>query len=248
MELAYYKNYQWLTSDCHIRFTKSEQILNFDLVNRIVDSVNNKTPFSLVRIGDGEEAVLSQDLVLSHEWLRHNIGWYSSKSYCGIAMPDHETRDRVIQSIKDANVVGLFAHDEFVDRIFSAIDYKPQLHCHAFANVFLCFEKEFVNLIRNNPPLLVGMKAQLFADFLKRELDIDVAGIYTDITCPQDIPKAIEYMVNTPHDWSLVSAGVNACIIAPIMANQYGKVCIDYGQGADTLLRTDDENTYKLNK
>jgi hypothetical protein len=163
-------------------------------------------------------------------------------------MPDHETRDRLIQSIKDADVVGLFAHDEFVDRIFSYLNYKPSAHCHAFANVFLCFEKEFVDLIRNNPPLLVGMKAQLFADFLKRELNVDVKGVYTNITCPQDIPNVIEYMKQTPHDWSLVSAGVNACIIAPIMAKEYGKVCIDYGQGMDTLLRTDNQNTYKLNK
>jgi hypothetical protein len=38
-------------------------------------------------------------------------------------------------------------------------------------------------------------------------------------------------MAKTPHNWSLVSAGVNADIIAPIMAKEYGKVCIDYGHG-----------------
>jgi hypothetical protein len=248
MEMEYYKNYKWLTHKCHIRFNLTEQISNNKLINLIIESVNNQIPFSLVRIGDGEEAILSQDILLSHEWLRNNIGWYGSKTYCGVAMPDHATRDKLIQSIKDANVVGVFAHDEFIDRIFSVINYKPLMHCHAFANVFLCFEKSFVDLIRENPPLLVGMKAQLFADFLKRELNVNVKGVYTNITGLNDIPNTIEYMKNTKHDWSLVSAGVNACIIAPIMAKTYGKVCIDYGQGMDTLLRTDEENTYKLNK
>jgi hypothetical protein len=248
MDLEYYKNYQWLTHDCHIRFTTAEQISNTNLVETIAESIIQKLPFSLVRIGDGEEAVLAQDTVLSHDWLKRNIGWYGSKSYCGITMPDHETRDRLIQSIKDADVVGIFTHDEFVDRIFSYLNYKPSLHCHAFANVFLCHEKEFVDLIRNNPPLLIGAKAKLFEDFLKQELDVDVKGVYTHITCPEDIPATIEYMTNTPHDWALVSAGVNACLIAPIMAKQYGKVCIDYGQGMDTLLDSKYGGKYYLNK
>jgi hypothetical protein len=248
MDKEYYKNYQWLTKECNIRFSTKEQISNSKLIDIIADKVKNKMPFSVVRIGDGEMAVLSQDIVLSHDWLKRNIGWYGQKYYCGITMPDHNTRDRLIESIKNADAIGLFADDEFVDRIFSAINFKPNVHFHAFTNVFLCFEKKFVDLIRTTPPLLVGMKSQLFADFLKKELNVDVPGVYTNVSCPEDIPMVIEYMKETPHDWSLISAGVNACIIAPIMAKEYGKVCIDYGQGMDTLLRTDSENTYKLNK
>jgi hypothetical protein len=46
----------------------------------------------------------------------------------------------------------------------------------------------------------------------------------------------------------LVSAGVNDNIIAPIMANKYGKVCVDYGQGMNTLLDAKYGTRYYLNK
>jgi hypothetical protein len=114
--------------------------------------------------------------------------------------------------------------------------------------VQLCYIKKFVDLIKENPPLLIGKLAQQFADLLKRELNIDVPGVFTDINGIDDIPKTIECMKNIKHDWSLVSAGVNADIISPIMAREYGKVCIDYGQGMDVLLNSKYDGQYYLNK
>ena len=243
-----YSNYQWISPKNDIQFNLSEQLTNDQLVDIIYDKIKTKTPFSLIRIGDGELAVLSQELVLSQNWLKKNIWWYGNKSYCGITMPDLKTRDIFIHSIKQANMIGVYCDDEFTNRIFSAIDYKPKQHCYAFANVQLCYIKKFVNLLRENPPLLIGRLAQQFANLLKRDLNINVSGIYTDINGIDDIPKTIEYMKNIKHDWSLVSAGVNADIISPIMAREYGKVCIDYGQGMDTLLDSKYNGQYYLNK
>jgi hypothetical protein len=145
-------------------------------------------------------------------------------------------RDRCIQAIKDADMVGVFIEDEFINRVFSSMQYKPANVCYAFVNVWFCYMKAFVDLIRESPPLLVGALAKEFAAYLHEHLGVTVPGVYTAITCPGDIDRTVEYMASIPHDWSLVSAGVNADVIAPIMAKQHGKVCIDYGQGMDTLL------------
>jgi hypothetical protein len=245
-----YENTPWLYPTSEIQFTEDQKISDSGLVNIVCEKVKSKIPFSLVRIGDGELTIMSQDLALTQDWLRKNVAWYGSTAYCGVALPDYKTRDRLIESVMNADIVGVYCYDEFINRVFSSIQFKPQNYCYAFVNVFMCYYKQFVDLIRENPPLLVGGLAQLFAEYLYKELGVRVPGVYTKISRPQDIEKAIEYMANTPHDWSLVSAGVNADIIAPIMAKQYGKICIDYGQGMDTLLDVHKKynGRYYLNK
>jgi hypothetical protein len=111
------------------------------------------------------------------------------------------------------------------------------------------YNKNFVNLIKENPPLLIGSMSKHFYKFLYDELGVKAKGYYTDITCPADIDKTVDYMNSVEHDWSLISAGVNAKIISNIMAKQYGKVCVDYGQGMSTLVDLDKKyGQYKLNK
>jgi len=226
----------YLTNANHIKFNHSDLISQEDLINIIYTKIQNKEPFYITRIGDGELIIMSQEILLSQDYIRKDVAWSTGTAYCGVSTPDIKTRDRLINAIKEADFVGVFPDDDFTSRMFSALDYKPKNLCYAFVNVGLCYSKDFVNLIRLNPPLLIGSLSKLFADFLLEELGVVAKGYYTDITNPNDIDKTIEYMNSVDHDWSLVSAGVNAKIISNIMAKQCGKVCIDYGQGMDTLL------------
>ena len=231
-------------------FSKADLIPTNKIINIIVNSVKTKTPLSLIRIGDGELSVMAQNIVLPTTYLTKSAAW-NSTNYCGVCLKqdmqnNYIMREKCIDAVKNADLVGIFPNGEFTNKMFSAIQFKPAKVFYAFANVYFCYKKEFVDLIISNPPLLVGKLAKDFAEYIYKILGVQAAGYYTDIHCPEDINKTIEYMVNTPHDWSLVSAGVNADIIAPIMAKKYGKVCIDYGQGMSTLMNPKYKGRYKF--
>lgn len=230
----------WLYDGMEIKFINEDLIRTEEVINIISNSVKNKLPLSLIRIGDGELSVMSQNIVLPTEYLTKSAAW-NSTDYCGVSLKQdlenhYYMRDKCIEAVKEADLVGVFANGDFTNRVFSAIAYKPKKTFYAFANIYFCFIKEFIDLMISNPPLLIGKQAVDFANYLEKVLKIKVAGTYTDISSPDDIEKTIDYMRNSKHDWSLVSAGVNANIIAPIMAKEYGKVCIDYGHGMDVLM------------
>lgn len=234
------KEIPWLYSGSEIQFLPEDLIHTDQVIDLIVDSIQTKSPLSLIRIGDGELSVMSQNLVLPTEYLTKSAAW-NSTHYCGVSLKqdleDHyRMRDRCIEAVKTADLVGIFPNGEFTNKVFSAIGYKPKRVFYAFGNVYFCYVKKFVDLLISNPPLLVGRQATDFADYIQLILGVKAAGVYTDISSPEDIEKTVDFMAHQPHDWSLVSAGVNADIIAPIMAKEYGKVCIDYGHGMDVLM------------
>jgi hypothetical protein len=261
--MAKYPNTPWIHEGWEVQFKQEDLVHENVFIDILCEKIKNKEPLNLVRSGDGEYTVLSQDLCLSQDWLAginektkmRNVSWYGSTSYCGVALPDLETRDKLIEAYKNADFVAVFPDDDFADKCFSAINFKPKNLIYAFGNLYFCYNPKFVKLLKDNPPLLIGSKAKLFAEYLSKELNIDVPNYYTDVTNPQDIDKAVEYMVSTPHDWSLVSAGVNAKIIAHKMARDYGKICVDSGQLIDVLLDLEDKyydesgkKRYYLNK
>ncbi len=230
----------WLYSGSEIQLRPEDLIKTDAVVKTIADSVKRKAPLSLIRIGDGELSVMAQEIVLPTEYLKKSAAWNSTK-YCGVSLKQdmeqhYFMRDKCIEAVKAADLVGIFPNGEFTGKVFSAIGFKPERVFYAFGNVYFCFVKEFVDLLISNPPLLVGKQAADFADYLEKTLGVQAAGIFTEINSPEDLEQTIHYMAHCPHDWSLVSAGVNADIIAPIMAKEYGKVCIDYGHGMDVLM------------
>lgn len=230
----------WLYNNQEIMFLQEDLIPTEDVIKRMVNCVYEKSPLSVIRVGDGELSVMSQNITLPTEYLKKSTAW-SSTDYCGVSLKqDVEEnfiiRDRCIEAVKNADIVGVFPNGEFTNKFFSSINFRPNNVFYAFGNVYFCFMKAFVDLIISKPPLLIGQQANDFSQYIHKILGATVAGTYTNIHSPKDIEKTIEYMKNTPHDWSLVSAGVNADIIAPIMAKEYGKVCIDYGHGMDVLM------------
>lgn len=245
-----YENTPWLYPGWEITFSREELMSLDELVKIIVSSVNNKIPLSMIRVGDGELTVMSQGICLSSDHLSHHIAWKTT-DYCGVSLKqdmldEFKTRDRLIEAVKTADLVGIYPNGIFTSKVFSAIHFKPSRLFFIYSNLSLCTKKSFVDLIIANPPLLVGRLAERFAEYIEKTLGVKVPGYYTGQHGPEDIEKTVEYMASIPHDWSLVSSGVNADLIAPIMAKQYGKVCVDYGQGVNVLLDPKYKGKYKF--
>ncbi len=207
----------------------------YKIVSMIKEAVEKETPLSLVRIGDGENIVMAQEKVLSLEWISKNVAWRNDHNYCGIVLPNLEARDRCMQAVRNADLVGVFAGDKLTERIFKAFKITPKNIFYAFENVYLPMYKPFVRLIRDHPPLLVGRPAKSFAKYLFEKLKIRVPGTVL-VDSYEDIDTCIKNMVNIPHKWSLISAGVNALIIANEMATKHGKVAIDFGHAPDNVM------------
>ncbi len=208
------------------------------IVNQIADALAGHKPYSMVRIGDGENIVMAQEKVLSLEWISSHVGWSHSAGYCGAALPNLELRDRMVKAVKQADMVGVFAGDDLTQRIFSAYDIKPRSICYAFDNLYMPMYKPFVELIRRYPPLLVGNPAERFAAYLHAKLGIIVPGTVA-INGYNELDTCIKQMAAIPHEWSLVSAGCNALVIADTMAYEYGKVSIDFGHAPDNVMAPD---------
>lgn len=187
--------------------------------------------------------VLAQESVYSLDWIEKNVPWGSSNAYCGVRLPNLELRDRMIESITKADMVGVFADDDFTDQVFKALGIRPRSICYAFENVYLPMYKPFVDLIRRYPPLLVGRPAEQFARYLYEKLGVVVPGTVS-IDGYEELDSCIEAMARIGHEWSLVSAGVNATVICTTMAEQWGKVAIDFGHAPDCAMSPDYPNCW----
>ncbi len=208
------------------------------IVNIIRDSIENKKPLSVVRIGDGECYVLGQETVFPVDWIRSNIYWHGDPYYCGTIIPNLEARDRCLNAVKNADLLGVFTGQEVPQAIFSAYKIIVDNIFYAFMNVGLLMYKPFVKLIKEYPPLLVGRPAERFAKLLLDELGIEVPWLNA-IESYKDVDICIEKMTQIPHRWSLISAGINALIIADTMSRKYGKVAVDFGHAPDMVLDSD---------
>jgi len=182
--------------------------------------------------------VLAQELVFDLEWISRNVPWGNSNTYCGVSLPNLTLRDRMMDAIAAADVVGVFADDEFTHQVLNAVDIQPKSICYAFQNLYMPMFKPFVDLIRYCPPLLVGRPAEQFALLLYEKLGVVIPGTVT-INGYEEIDTCIDQMSAIPHTWSLVSAGCNATVICTAMAERFGKVSIDFGHAPDNAMRPD---------
>lgn len=204
-----------------------------EILKRIQYCLRNDIGFSLIRIGNAENQVMSQGYIYTEEEIR-KLGWVDNEDWTGIILPNYEARDRLIESVKKADMVGVlhqtedFAWSPLTEKIFSRFEIKPPQICYAFINVYLVNCQQFLSLMQQYNTLFVGKAAPQFASLLKSKFNITSAGEvvihnYNEIGCVMNTIKQIDY------DLAVISAGSNAVILATLLAQQ-GKVAIDFGR------------------
>jgi hypothetical protein len=229
------------------------------ILRKIIRAVEYKRAFSFVRIGDGELTILAQEILLSHNEIKNGYGWIGySESYCGTKMPNIELRDRMIEAIKNADIVGLFDGNlqkyvknpnlseihNFNATVFDALGFYPETICYAFENIYLPMKKEFVDLIKRNPPLLVGKPSCEFAKFLKNRIGVEVVGV-VELNGYEDIENCFDQIKKYEFDWVLISGGANAGVLCNLIKKKLGKCAIDFGHAPDYILRPEEYSDFK---
>jgi len=213
---------------------------------RIKHALDHQKPFSMVRIGDGENIVMAQKSVWRMESvLREPWSKRANRGEKGVRLPNLELRDQMIRSIKKADIVGILPPGDrrtyaprrlkrpLTNKIFRYYKLKPRYTCDAVVNRFLAGRKEFWDVLRGRRVLLITRHAERLKKVLQSDpYSMDIAGIivFKDNNQMSHALEQIESMKDN-FDVALISCGVNTVVLAPEIARLTGKVAIDFGKG-----------------
>ena len=217
-----------------------------EVLNRIRIALLQKKPFSLVRIGDGENIVLAQNVffspkeVLNTYWVKQSDTGRGK----GVTLPNLNLRNQMVKAIRRADLVGICRQTndevcvpstykrELTNKLFEHFHLKPSNLCYVFVNRQMVSYRLFWEIIHRYRTLLISKWAKAYAEKITREysyLKPRIAGCI-DFTHYKQIPDVLEEVGKYRFDLALISAGVNSVLLAPAIAERYGKVAIDFGK------------------
>ncbi len=226
-----------------------------DVIERIRQAMADGRPLSVVRVGDGENICLAQYKVWS---IRKTLGTRWAKlsrttNWKGVRLPNVALREQLIASIKKADIVGIpYENDQEIlakqhtlrpltDRCFRRYKIRPKAVCHTFVNRHMVEYESFWEMLRGKRAVVISR----WAGSLKRwvgtkynDFDIDFVKLIR-IDRFEEIPKVLRKMERVDCDIVLISAGVNAVILAERLAREQGRIAIDFGKSAVFMVKGD---------
>ncbi|UJF32075.1 GT-D fold domain-containing protein [Paenibacillus hexagrammi] len=211
-----------------------------DLGDRIVAAMDSKAPFSLVRLGDGELLTLAQQTILPIERIQEEGPFLP---YAGVHVPDMEIKGSLVQAIRGASVVGtpklrLPNFQPLAFSIFQAesIDYRNLTLTDSLVNYYLYQCGYLSRITQGRRVLLVGNLAGPLAQVL-RSHGVHVVGEVGPVNGVKDISRVKASIMNYDFDIALVSAGISAVMLSEWIASGMGRVAIDFGHLADSIVK-----------
>lgn len=223
-----------------------------DVLDQLEAALQEKRPFSLVRVGDGENIVMSQESVwpmeqvLQERWaIKANLGQK------GLRLPNLKMRDEVAASLKKATIVGVLPRGDstikapdylkrpLTDMIFAHYGISPQLTCHACVNRELVQVPRFWQILAGKRVLLVTRELdELQAALVKEPYHLDIVSTVAFDNYDQ-MDETLQWIQTHQDDFdvALFSCGVNAVILAERTAALAGKVAIDFGKANNMILK-----------
>jgi len=236
--------------------TKPQRMMStLEVIRRVSRAMKEKKPLSVVRVGDGENICLAQykvwpmRKVLSTRWakLSRRTNWK------GVRLPNKKLRDQLIKSIKRADIVGIpYENDKEIlakqytlrpltDLCFQRYDIRPKALCHTFVNRHMVEYEEFWEMLRGKKVAVISRWAGSWKKWVKRrydEFDIDFVKLIRIDRFGQ-IPEVLRKMKKVDCDIVLISAGVNAVILAERLAREQGRIAVDFGKSAVFMVKGD---------
>jgi hypothetical protein len=222
------------------------------VLRTIKHALDNDQPFSMVRIGDGENIVMAQKSVWNIKTvLREPWAKKANRGKKGIRLPNIKIRNQMIRSIKKANIVGILPPGDkrtyaptrlkrpLTNKIFRLYKLRPRYTCDAVVNRFLAGRKEFWGVLRGRRVLIITQQADKLKQALLRDpYRMDIAGTiaFSDYKQMNSVLKQVKAMKDK-FDIALISCGVNSVILAPEIARLTQKVAIDFGKGHHVVFK-----------
>ncbi|MET3832644.1 hypothetical protein ABIC86_004117 [Paenibacillus sp. DS2363] len=222
------------------------------VLDQLESALREHRPLSLVRVGDGENIVMSQETVwpteqvLQERWAKKaNLGQK------GLRLPNPKLRDEVAASLQRADIVGILPRGDstinapdylkrpLTDMVFAHFGISPPMTCHACVNRELAQNPRFWQMLAGKRVLLVTREIEALRVMLERDpynLNIVTALPFDSY---DQMDETLHWIQNNQHtfDVALFSCGVNAVILAERTAALAGKVAIDFGKANNIILK-----------
>lgn len=231
--------------------TKPKYLEIDEVLNHLKLALDQQQPFSLIRIGDGENLILSQDSVwpmekvLQERWaVKANLGQK------GLFLPNTALRDAVAEAVRKANIAGILPYDdesikapsymkrELTDQVLNHYGLSPALTCHACLNRYLAETPAFWDMLKNRRILLVTR----IAAEVKPVLEAEPYQLHIPHTLAfhqyEQMDATLQWIAAHKDDFdiALFSCGVNAVVLAQQTAELTGKVGIDFGKAINIVM------------
>ncbi len=219
------------------------------VLRHILRALKHKQAFSLVRIGDGENIVISQNSVWPIKKVMREP-WAKRKDK-GVTLPNLKLRNQLVQSIRLATVVGILDKNDRViraprylkrrltDQVFRYYKLHPRLTCNAIVNRVMPYQPLFRKIVKGRRILVINRNPRSIKKVLERPPYHANVTVTIRFTHYKQIRSALRKAARHKHafDLALITCGVNAVILAPRIARMTGKVAIDFGQAPKFVKR-----------
>jgi hypothetical protein len=225
----------------HLRGQFRHLLTPEQLGGQILHALDTRTPMSVVRLGDGELLTLAQGAVLSIAQVQEQGSFLG---YAGVEIPDYDARDQLVQSVRKATVVGIPKlrvrnYQPLAFEVFRAhgINHKELALTDSLINYYL-YQAGFLSRILSGRRVLVaGTLADQLSDVLRGN-GVHVSAAITPVNGVADVPRVMEEIAAAqPFDIALVAAGIAAVILSQRIATEMGKVAIDFGHLANSMIK-----------
>ncbi|WP_211344397.1 GT-D fold domain-containing glycosyltransferase [Paenibacillus lentus] len=199
-------------------------------------ALDQRQPFSVVRLGDGELLTLAHDMIISTEQAR---AWGSFLPYAGVILPDEAARSALADSLHKASIIGIpeSRHPSFQGLLFPVLK-QLGISCRELkmttstVNYALHEQGLLYPMLRGRKLLLIGNKAGGLANVLSNH-GFKVNGIITPVNGVHDVRRVMKEATSFEFELALVAAGVAAVVICATIAEELGKVSFDLGHLAN---------------
>ncbi len=222
------------------------------VLDRLKLALEKRRPFSLVRIGDGENLVLAQNSVFPMDFvLKERWAIKANRGQKGLQLPNLPLRDAVRDAVTKADVVGILPHEDtsiiapaylkrqLTDQVFQAHGLKPKAICDARINREMLFTQQFWSVVTPWRIVLVTREPEP----LKRALAAPPYRLNIVHTLPfgdySQMDTTLEWFRQNREtfDLALFSCGVNAVVLAQKTAELTGKAALDFGKAGNIILK-----------
>ncbi|MBP1907759.1 hypothetical protein J2Z32_004440 [Paenibacillus turicensis] len=206
--------------------------------HQIKSAIEQRQPFSLVRLGDGELLTLAHNTVISTDEAKRRGAFLP---YAGVQLPDAEASAMLIEAIKRADYIGIpeSRHPSYQGLLFpvlkhAQIDYRKLKLTSSTINYALNEQGFLHPILSSCSLLLIGNQVEGLSHILARQ-GYRIAGMITPVNGTQDVASIVEQASHFEFDLAFVSAGVAAVAICTGIVSKMGKVALDMGHMANKL-------------
>lgn len=234
------------------RKKKRKFLSNDEVLSIIGKRLEKGKPFSLIRIGDGENICLAQKKVWSiKKVLRSEWAQNSRKSNVkGVKLPNLRLRDKMIRAIRRADIVGIPHKNEkeilankkylrsLTEKCFQKYKLDPPNICHTLVNRHLPEKKAFWDLLKDRNVMVISKWAKAFRKHVRKTYpshNIKIIPVKFDNF--SQIDKVLKKIKPIDADIVLVSAGVNALVLVDKLKRTQKRIAIDFGKSAMFMVK-----------